>query len=177
MVVMGHEVLTMVRSLGVLVVVFAVVACSAPGAPSGDSRPSSGAPPNAAVDRPVDETLEAVSASAPTVEAKAAMELCNVDPAGGTISGMALVPSGKDVAKYVPMQGTEPELKTERPVWVIQLKGEIEGRVGTMVDPTCVVVSGIPTLYLTNGAIDNGVRWTAEPVKEPPTLSLPPLAP
>ena len=75
------------------------------------------------------------------------------------------------------MFGTEPELKTDKPVWVIQLKGEVQGRAGVLVDPTCVVVDGMPTTYLTHGAIDKGERWTPPPVKDPPVLSLPPLAP
>src|SRR6267142_1668604 len=137
------------RALGFVLASLALASCSSEVAPAGDGSraplsspaplPTSGTPAGL----PVDTTLEAVSASAPSAEAKAALDLCGVDAARGQVAGMALVPSSKEVGKYAPMYGTEPELKTDRPAWVIQLKGEIQGRVGVLVDPTCVVIDGV----------------------------------
>jgi hypothetical protein len=105
------------------------------------------------------------------------MELCGVDPSNGQIAGMALVPSGPEVALYVPLFGTEPELETDQPVWVIQLQGKIRYRSGTFIDPTCVVSGGIPYTLITHGFMSNGVVVTPEPVPQPPTRALPSLAP
>lgn len=180
LVALGYEVPMMRKVLALLGCIS--IGCTTAGTPIAAPESSEGsvtaaepAAPGAA--RPVDTSLAAVSRSAPSDDARDALSLCGVDPASGQIAGMALVPSGAEVGKYAPMFGTEPELKTDRPVWVIQLKGEVFDRTGMLVDPTCVVVDGVPTTYITHGAIDNGKRWTPPPVENPPTLALPPLAP
>ncbi len=123
---------------------------------------------------PIDTTLTPVSRSNPGPEAQAAIEACNLDPA--RITGMAKLSDAGDLPKYVRLTGQEPELREHRPVWVITYSGRFTIRTIWAEDPTCVVLDGEPTLFLTG---DYGRGDSVEhplPVPDPP-LSLPPLAP
>lgn len=180
----------------------AMAACvMAPGAPGANSRqeaPSIAAAPEVPGDdpgtqapsvepvapvspeRPVDATLAAVSRSNPGAAASEVLDLCYVDAFGvDAIAGMAEVPRARDLPMYVNLVGVEPEIRTDAPAWVISFRGKVTlpRGLGWAIDPTCVVIDGERTLFLTgpHGRGDNQVDPL--PVPNPPTLALPPLAP
>jgi hypothetical protein len=94
------------------------------------------------------------------------------------VGGMAKVTPARDAPKYVRLWGTEPQIKTDKPAWIISIKGEIvlppdiQER-----DPTCVVVEGDAVWYATGASLIDG-EWVpaAAPPKEP-TATLPALVP
>jgi hypothetical protein len=96
------------------------------------------------------------------------------------VAGMAQVPSAKDVVRYVPLTGREPQLKEDGPAWVIQIKGEVQQRGSEIwIDPTCVVTAGDFGFYAT-GPVKNtstGDVMTPEEPSTPPDRTLPPLVP
>jgi hypothetical protein len=136
---------------------------------------------------PVDDSLQAVSISNPGADAAKALELCGVadlhdaqsTPPNsaiadyGQVAGMALVGSARNVGRYMPTYGTEPELQTDQPAWVIQFKGPIFTRGGMRPNLTCVVIGNSHILYDAFG--DNAA--TPAPGVKPPSLALPSLTP
>jgi hypothetical protein len=191
----------MSRSLlaGIVAVLVAACTVSASPTPSADPSPSPdgvapaepSAPPPAASPTPstvrtVDPTIEPVSASAPSPDARKVMELCLALKLSGEVdvehvAGMGLIPHARDAVRYVPLTGREPELETDEPAWLIQLRGEIllPRGFGTAFDPTCVVVGGDRYLYITGPIFHRGetTLTTPLPIETPPDLLLPPLAP
>lgn len=140
------------------------------------SEPSStGSPP------PIDESIEAVSASRPSDEAATAMELCGVAHIGTeNIVGMGRIMRAQDAWHYVPLTGREPELQTSSPAWIITFRGEVNMPRGQEVwlEPTCMVIDGQPGFYATGPVIlPSGAVATPLPATAAPDRRLPPLAP
>lgn len=141
-----------------------------------DSVTSSQPPSSGTGDLPVDTSLKPVSRSRPAADAKAAVEACWPldDP---NIGGAALIRSANEAGRYAPFVGTEPELQSDDPIWLVQYRGEYELRGVVMIDPTCAVVEGTPVLFLTHGARQGDKVVEAPPPKSPPSMALPPLDP
>lgn len=127
--------------------------------------------------------LAAVSLSQPSAGAQSAIELCHVSAWAAAVRGMAEVPSARDLPLYVPLTGREPEIQTDQPAWVVAFGGEVAlwtrsgaGAIRAK-DPTCVVIDGWRTWYLTGGWSDaTGALYTPMPAAEP-VLTLPALLP
>lgn len=121
--------------------------------------------------------LEAVSLSSMSAEAVAALSACG-SAGADTVGGMAFVPRARDVPLYVPLWGTEPELQSDRPAWVVAMDGKVEFARGYWaIDPICVVVDEVPTIFAPSG-YGRGDHASA-PVASPPVPRgvLPPLLP
>ena len=79
-----------------------------------------------------------------------------------------------ELHRYTLTNGKEPELANAGLIWAIQLEGHIPMRVGTAIDPLCVVINGERTIYVPYGL-------EGEPFSNPynfewPQWALPPLA-
>jgi hypothetical protein len=127
----------------------------------------------------VDPAIRPVSRSRPGPEAKHVLDLCNADYYGlDAIAGMGKVAHARDVPNYVPLLPTNPELKDDKPAWVVEFQGrfDLQRGLGWALDPVCVVIDGEPILFLPNGA---GLGEVTPPPRErpQPTLALPSLAP
>ena len=128
------------------------------------------------------QPLAAVSASHPSSGAAEAMAKCHIGDmiVIEKVAGMAELPAAADILRYVPLTGREPQLKEPGPVWVIQIKGDVQqlgGEVWT--DPTCVVTeSGFG--YFATGPVTQTATGKVTLPEGPavkPTETLPPLAP
>lgn len=109
--------------------------------------------------------------------AKTALELCGLLDYMDYVAGIGRIDRARDAVKYAPFYGTEPDLRTDAPAWVITTKGEVPLRGVLAVEPTCVVVDDEAAWLLTGGANKDG---KFQPPLEPqvsPTLRLPPLEP
>jgi hypothetical protein len=129
------------------------------------------------VPSPTVPPLAVVSGTAMPPDAEAALKMCFVP--WGQIAGIGLVPHARDAWWYVPLSGREPEIQTDAPAWLIQVRGPLQAPLDPeiAVDPTCVVIAGQYTLFGTGGSIDqNGVVHSPRTVVHPPG-SLPPLGP
>lgn len=156
--------------------------CTVGALPAASDSPSAPAPAPGA--------LAAVSRSKPGADASAALDACSLTdttgrfgtngPLGiGLAVAMGLVPHAADVPKYAPFDGTEPELQSDSPAWVIRTKGVVSLPLAPdMIDPTCVVVNGVATWFST-GSIEqpDGSMKTARPPKNAPIYGLPSLTP
>jgi hypothetical protein len=165
---------TAARFVGVVVLAGLLAGCYRPAA--GTDVPTGEAPDLPAV--PVDSTLAAVSRSNPGPDAKAALDLCGASDQLELVAGMALVPRARDVGKYMPTNGKEPELQSDTPVWLIQFKGELaHAHVGTVFNPVCMVMNGDYTPYGPYGDRSGTKAATLLPGFTAPILALPTLAP
>lgn len=146
-----------------------------------------------ACSRIADRVLVPVSRSNPSPGAMAALDSCgitNFDPDRphsllnlgiDVVSGMALITPGRDANKYAPL-GNSPDIKTDKPAWVITTTGWLTLGVfsaGPAENPTCVVVAedwDNVQWYLTgNQMIDDNL---VTPGPQPSALfSLPSLTP
>jgi hypothetical protein len=124
---------------------------------------------------PVDPSITPISRSNPGADAKAALDLCGwrIDQ----VAAMGLVPSARDVYKYTPLRANDPERQTDHPAWVVEFAGDWSFRGWVAHQPTCAVIDGVPFVYGNHGV--ETARGTSGPTQpdQPPTLSLPPLAP
>lgn len=148
----------------------------------GNDTPIATAPLRGFMGRPVDSTIAAVSATQPTADAAEVLALCQVGEAQlMDVAGMGLVPSARDLPKYVRLVGVEPELQTDSAAWVVAFEGELAQPMSheVWVDATCIVIEGVAGFYATGGARDVGsdVLVTPPPVSPEPSLALPPLRP
>lgn len=141
----------------------------------------------------VDSSVAPVSLSSPSsgaVEALLACGIVNLDPSQpdvranlGTsiVTGMGLVPRGRDVAKYAAV-GPQPDLiSSDSPTWIITTSGWIVLPFDTVEskDPTCYVPDGqwtARTWVSTGGTRLNGVEVTPLPFPLP-VSRLPALQP
>ena len=133
--------------------------------------------------------LAAVSRSNPDASASAALDKCTITDSKGEfgangalgidiVVGMGLVPHARDAAKYVRLVGIEPEIQTDDPAWFIATKGPIQIPPGPkMWDATCAVIDDVATWFITGDYEDGGDIVTPPPLANPPTLTLPALAP
>lgn len=108
------------------------------------------------------------------------MDACFADWFGlDAVRGMGRVPSAVDVKRYVPLIGTEPELKSADSPWVIAYAGKLDlpRGLGWAVNPVCVYLNGEPIMY-TPEEYGRGATVIDPPRPSvPPDLALPPLAP
>lgn len=170
-----------VRPLVALVAIL-LAACGAPSGSTASSAASS--TPSAATaagapllpEVPVDTTLTPVSRSAPSPEAKAAMDLCLRAGELAAVAGMARLASARDVKNYMLTNGNEPELQADVPVWVIQIKGIWNYRRWDAFNPVCVVKNGVSMMFAPYGEPELP-DWTPPPDFVGPRLALPSLAP
>lgn len=116
-----------------------------PGASDSESLPPVRPLPSA----PIDETITPVSKSNPGPAAAAALKACGVDRPSrlSSIAGMGLVDHARDVPRYARMFGTEPQLNTDAPAWVVQLAGRIDYAQRWADNPVCVVIDGQPWTF------------------------------
>jgi hypothetical protein len=106
-----------------------------------------------------------------------AVALCDYTTDTSEVVGMAKLPSARNVGKYAPVTGREPELQGDDPVWVAVIRGRVTLRDGSVaVDPTCVFDGVQRQLFITGDRIVGGVAITPMPATTP-TLALPPLLP
>jgi hypothetical protein len=130
--------------------------------------------------------LAAVSLSNPaTPEAAEAVGLCVLRDHVDQVLGMARVSHGADVPRYAALTGSEPEVQTADPVWVVRYSGVVRvpvpGQAGAEAfvdarDPTCIVVGGVSTWLLTGGGTSqDGTVITPLPARS--LLPLPTLSP
>ena len=172
------------RRAPLLLFAVVVVACSQAAHVVDTTRPptssASGAPDTSS---PMPTGVVGVSASHPSADAAAAMEACQVGqliPLTQVV-GMARLASARDVPRYVPLTGREPEIQTDAPAWVIQVSGDVSAvRNGEVwKDPTCVVIDDQSGFYAT-GRVTNvasGKVSAPGPPAIPPDSKLPPLLP
>lgn len=126
--------------------------------------------------------LQAVSATKPTAAAAAAMARCHIGELIPitSVSGMAELANAADLVRYVPLTGREPQLRASGPVWVIQVRSDLQQQGNEIwTNPTCVVTSD-DAGYFATGPVTNtatGKTMTPEAPKTPPDRSLPSLAP
>jgi hypothetical protein len=90
---------------------------------------------------------------------------------------MGHVPHTRDVPRYARMFGTEPELDSDAPAWVIQLAGRVDFGDNWADNPVCMVVDGHSTIFTpeTYGGVE-GFKPN-ESIAPAPNFSLPPLDP
>ena len=141
---------------------------------------------------PVDASLTPVSRSNPAPGARGALDACGItnftpDTPGNAIefldaldqvAGMALLPSARRANDFAPF-GPAPELKTDDPVWIIQMGGWITFSGDKLESPTCVVVPGKwggPLWFVTGRSTRDGVVRTPWPGPSP-IFRLPPMTP
>ncbi|MBA3779535.1 MAG: hypothetical protein H0X16_09615, partial [Chloroflexi bacterium] len=125
---------------------------------------------------PVDGSLEPISLRNPSAEVADVLRMCWAgDPATqAKIVGMALIPSAREAPDYVSLTGMEPEIQTDSPAWVIDFRGDVGTRVGSLINPICVVVDGETSLFGTGGRkVEGKVVSTPRPDPDPPTRALP----
>lgn len=97
------------------------------------------------------------------------------------VSGMGRIDHARDAARYAPLTGLEPEIKTDAPAWIVTFKGDVPmpmtGEI--WVDPTCIVVDGDGGFYATGPVkiLSSKATVTPRPAKQQPDLALPPLLP
>ena len=169
-------------SVLVLVGVLTMAACSQPAAPAPLPSPDQSVVPEGPAttvnEPPVDSTLMPVSLSKASEEASTALHLCVTEGQEKLVGGMAQVPSAQDVPRYGWFYGSPPELETDAPAWVVQYQGDMASRLGTLHDPTCVVIDGRRTIFATGGYTNpQGVLRERSKLAIPPQLALPPLEP
>lgn len=97
---------------------------------------------------PVDPAIEPVSRTHPSREAAAALKTCGVIGRRlDQVAGVGRVEHATDVKRYARMFGTEPELKTDAPAWVIQFEGRVDYAGYWADNPVCVVIDGRPSTF------------------------------
>jgi hypothetical protein len=110
------------------------------------------------------------------------MSICDVPQLGrATVAGMGLIPRARDLWKYAPLTGREPQLSSSRPAWLIQFHGPIPMPVSDeeWIDPICVVIDGAGGFLATGPVrhLDSGTIESPPPPARPPVWTVPPLAP
>lgn len=174
------------RILALVVCILAgvVAACSAEGAQSQIGTPtavpdSTERAPQLESARPVDGSLAAVSMSSLTPGAKEALELCGLLDYPAFVGGMAEIPRASEATKWVTLYGTERELRSDAPAWLISVAGEINLRGQVFIEPTCFVLNH-EAAWISSGAkrsASGDVVYSKLVPRDPPTMRLPPLEP
>jgi hypothetical protein len=178
----GLLALTAVSLLAFLGCVAGAVVTDPPAAtttPTPTTKPSETAPT-----QPVGsgQELAAVSASLPTAAAADAMAKCHIRDMIeiGKVAGMAQLPNAAELLRYVPLTGREPQLKEAGPVWVIQIKGDVQEMGGEVwTNPICVVTESDFGYFATGPVTNTSTGKTTQPEAPAaaPDRTLPPLAP
>ena len=128
------------------------------------------------------QDLVAVSASHPSAAAVDALAKCHIGDmiVIKKVAGMAQLPVAADLLHYAPLTGREPQLKEAGPVWVIQIKGDVQ-QMGNEIwtNPTCVVTGSDHGYFATGPVTNTATGETVQPEAPAvaPDRTLPPLAP
>lgn len=95
------------------------------------------------------------------------------------IKGAGRVTPGRDLPRYVPLWGTEPEIQTDGAAWVFWFQGVVEIPLDVVErDPICVVIDGYPTWYSVGASYQDGDWVDAKPPPVGgPTKTLPAVQP
>jgi hypothetical protein len=171
----------------VAVAAIAVAGCTGVAAPVTEMPGSAATPsaPTQTIDTstapPLSEVAP-VSGSQPSAGAADAFAKCHIGDMIliSRVTAMGQIASAKNLARYIPLSGREPQLKEDGPAWVIQIRGDVPqpgGEVWT--DPTCVVTQGEFGWFATGLVRDTAtgkVLISKLPVSVP-DATLPPLAP
>ncbi len=179
----------LLRVLAVAAVGIAAIACVAPsdlvlespGTPAASSQPTLAAAPSQAVPSAAVD-LVAISASAPSAGAADAIAKCHIGDMIpiSEVSGMAQLSAASEITHYIALTGREPQLREAGPVWVIQIRGEVQEPGGEIwTDPTCIVTHS-DFGYFATGPVKNvatGSVVLPEAPATPPDRVLPTLAP
>ena len=128
--------------------------------------------------------MATVSGSQPSPEARDVLARCHIgagEPvAMSQVTGMAQLASGSELTHFVPLTGREPELADTNPVWVVQIRADLQEPGGEIwVDPVCVATT-TRAGYFATGPVRNaasGVEISPEKPVTPPDRALPPLQP
>ena len=180
-------------SLPVLAIValsFTGIACVAPAdlvlesgaAPSQTIRPTRSAAPASQAGPTTSADLVAISASAPSAGAADAIAKCHIGDMIpiSEVSGMAQLSTASEITHYVPLTGREPQLRETGPVWVLQIRGDVQEPGGEIwTDPTCIVTQS-DYGYVATGPVKTvatGSVLLPEAPATPPDRVLPTLAP
>lgn len=140
--------------------------------------PAQGPLANRSAGPPVDGRLVPVSLTRLSPDAKEALKLCVRDDEMDLVAGMAEVPSARDVPRYGWFFGNPPEFDTDAPAWVVQIDGDLVTRNGTYNDPTCVVIEGVRSFFLTGGSTNiAGEKRPRSVLAIAPEFALPPVQP
>jgi len=135
------------------------------------------------VETPADgaPTLDAVSESHPSPEAAAVFATCRIGEfiPFNQVAGMAKLPAASDLPHYVPLTGREPYLKEPGPLWVVQIKGDVQIRGAIWTNAICFVTSSDFGYVGTGPITDPATGKTTQPEAPAvaPDHTLPPLAP
>jgi hypothetical protein len=121
---------------------------------------------------PVDQSIEPVSLSNPSLDAAEALEICHVLDLHGVekVSGMGRIEDAQAVL-YAALTGKEPEIDTDAPAWLITFRGEVP--MPTLhemwIDPTCVVVNHDGGIYATGPVrkMISGTTFKLAAVRDP----------
>lgn len=128
------------RWLGIGCVALALLTAGCQGAGSNASLES---------DQAVTSDVRPIALSSLTGAAAEAMALCGVEEHKDLVTGAGEVLHARDLPKYVPLSGKEPEIQTDEPAYAVTFEGVIRLPVRGMpvpyidqVNATCVVVRG-----------------------------------
>ena len=129
------------------------------------------------------EGIIAVSASKPSAAAQAVLGKCNIGDQIElkNVTGMGMIASPKDLPRYVPLTGREPQLVEAGPAWIVTVHANIPqpGSSELWTDPTCVVTGEESGWFATGVVTDTatGKVMSPEAPVQRPDLSVPPLLP
>jgi hypothetical protein len=164
---------------------FLVSACTSALAPVTTQPEQSNAPfpsPVVATSRAGADII-AVSASKPGAAAQAVLGKCNIGDQIElkNVTGMGMIASPKDLPRYVPLTGREPQLVEAGPAWIVTVHAKIPqpGSSELWTDPTCVVTGEESGWFATGVVTDTATGKVTRPEApvQQPDLSVPPLLP
>jgi hypothetical protein len=129
--------------------------------------------------------VEPVSASNPSPDAVRVFEACHIGDGDSVpldrVTGMGMIHSARDLPRYIPLTGREPQLDVTGPVWIVTTDVAVPqpGSREVWSGPTCVVTSLESGWFATGPVTDTatGQILDAEAPAQKPDLVLPTLAP
>ena len=172
--------------LGIVLAVGVVAGCTTPSAPaSAEAIPASPAASAQGSTTGLTGRILAISLSNHTAEDQAVLDGCHVGDHDlvpiANVTGMGKIASPKDLSRYVPLTGREPQLLDDGPAWIVTTHMNLAQPGGDEVwtDPTCVATRNELGWYATGPVTiaSTGSARSPEPPKTPPDLIVPPLAP
>lgn len=181
------------RVSSVLLVAFFVAACtssststsSSPEVPDGPGIPPTAAVTAAPTEAIPAEQIQSVSASKPLAEERRVFDSCHIGDDDlvpfDRVTGMGSVAAAKDVVRYVPLTGREPQLKESGTVWMVTIDLDLPqpGSSEVWADPTCIVTDQESGWFATGPVTNTATGEVMQPElpSKEPDLVLPPLVP
>jgi hypothetical protein len=109
---------------------------------------------------PLDPAVKPVSISSASADEQRALDMCiSFTFRVEDVAGMGKIPRARDAYKYVPLTGREPDLKNDRPAWIVAFQGELRlpRRAERAKDPICLIteLEPSPMFMLPWGTVDN----------------------